>query len=94
MVFGEFEWQTEKLIKRQIDVNLLGTFKLTNAFAFLLRQHKGGFLWKLCYAFDQIAIKLFTLACLVKNEKYCYFFLLQQDFLPFQAIARWLIYQV
>ncbi|KAH1007873.1 hypothetical protein HUJ04_005053 [Dendroctonus ponderosae] len=40
MVFGEFEWQTEKLIKRQIDVNLLGTFKLTNAFAYLLRQHK------------------------------------------------------
>ncbi|XP_066146916.1 D-beta-hydroxybutyrate dehydrogenase, mitochondrial [Euwallacea fornicatus] len=41
MVFGEFEWQTEKLIKHQLEVNLLGTFKLTNAFCYLLRQHKG-----------------------------------------------------
>lgn len=41
MVFGEFEWQTEKLMKQQIEVNLLGTFKLTNAFCCLLRQHKG-----------------------------------------------------
>lgn len=41
MVFGEFEWQTEKLMRQQIEVNLLGTFKLTNAFCHLLRQHKG-----------------------------------------------------
>ncbi|KAL1514067.1 hypothetical protein ABEB36_003390 [Hypothenemus hampei] len=41
MVFGEFEWQTEKLIKHQIDVNFLGTLKLTNAFCCLLRHHKG-----------------------------------------------------
>ncbi|CAG9762118.1 unnamed protein product [Ceutorhynchus assimilis] len=41
MVFGEFEWQTERLIKQQIEVNLLGTFKLTNAFCHLLRKHKG-----------------------------------------------------
>ncbi|XP_030763410.1 retinol dehydrogenase 7 [Sitophilus oryzae] len=41
MVFGEFEWQTEKLIQDQIDVNLLGTMKVTNAFCPLIRQHKG-----------------------------------------------------
>lgn len=41
MVFGEFEWLTEKLIQQQIDVNLMGTFKFTNAFCPLIRQHKG-----------------------------------------------------
>ncbi|CAH1163666.1 unnamed protein product [Phaedon cochleariae] len=41
MVFGEFEWLTEKLIQQQLDVNLLGTFKFTNALCPLLRQYKG-----------------------------------------------------
>ncbi|XP_050315712.1 D-beta-hydroxybutyrate dehydrogenase, mitochondrial [Anthonomus grandis grandis] len=41
MVFGEFEWQTEKLMRQQIEVNLLGTLKITNAFCHLLRHHKG-----------------------------------------------------
>ncbi|XP_060536269.1 retinol dehydrogenase 7 [Cylas formicarius] len=40
MVFGEFEWQTERLIEEQVNVNLLGTFKTTKAFCPLLRKHK------------------------------------------------------
>lgn len=41
MVFGEFEWQTEKLIHNQIAINLVGTLMLTNAFCPLLRRYKG-----------------------------------------------------
>ncbi|KAJ8926009.1 hypothetical protein NQ315_009864 [Exocentrus adspersus] len=41
MVFGEFEWLTERLIQQQVEVNLLGTLKFTNALCPLLRQHKG-----------------------------------------------------
>nr|CAI5856731.1 unnamed protein product [Callosobruchus analis] len=41
MVFGEFEWLTDKLIQQQLDVNLMGTFRFTNALCPLLRQHKG-----------------------------------------------------
>jgi len=41
MVFGEFEWLTDRLIHNQINVNLAGTFKLTSAFLPLLRQYKG-----------------------------------------------------
>ncbi|XP_023021438.1 SDR family oxidoreductase shroud isoform X1 [Leptinotarsa decemlineata] len=40
MVFGEFEWLTEKLIQQQLDVNLMGTFKFTNALCPLLRRYK------------------------------------------------------
>lgn len=40
MVFGEFEWLTERLIQHQIDINLTGTFRLTKALCPLLRQHK------------------------------------------------------
>ncbi|XP_049825129.1 D-beta-hydroxybutyrate dehydrogenase, mitochondrial isoform X1 [Aethina tumida] len=41
MVFGEFEWLTERLIDLQIQVNLTGTLKLTKAFCPILRMHKG-----------------------------------------------------
>ncbi|KAG5864552.1 hypothetical protein JTB14_020345 [Gonioctena quinquepunctata] len=41
MVFGEFEWLTDRLIQQQLDVNLLGTFKFTNAMCPLLRRYKG-----------------------------------------------------
>ncbi|XP_071455277.1 11-beta-hydroxysteroid dehydrogenase type 2 [Hetaerina americana] len=41
MVFGEFEWQTERLIKFQTEVNLLGTFRVTKAFCPELRKSKG-----------------------------------------------------
>ncbi|KAK5648483.1 hypothetical protein RI129_003375 [Pyrocoelia pectoralis] len=40
MVFGEFEWLTDKLIQKQLDVNLYGTFQLTKAFCPLLRVHR------------------------------------------------------
>ncbi|XP_025833834.1 D-beta-hydroxybutyrate dehydrogenase, mitochondrial [Agrilus planipennis] len=41
MVFAEFEWQTERLIRQQVEVNLLGTLNLTRAFCPLLRRYKG-----------------------------------------------------
>lgn len=41
MVFGEFEWLTERLIDLQIQVNLTGTLKLTKEFCPILRMHKG-----------------------------------------------------
>ncbi|KAJ8949232.1 hypothetical protein NQ318_022744 [Aromia moschata] len=40
MVFGEFEWLTERLIQEQVNINLMGTFKFTNALCPLLRQYK------------------------------------------------------
>lgn len=43
MVFGEFEWLTEKLIAHQVNVNVLGTMRFTNAVCPLLRQHGGKF---------------------------------------------------
>lgn len=41
MVFGEFEWYTEKIINHHIDVNLLGTMRFTKALCPLLRQYRG-----------------------------------------------------
>ncbi|CAH0550685.1 unnamed protein product [Brassicogethes aeneus] len=41
MVFGEFEWLTEKLIENQINVNLCGTMRLTKAFCPMLRKYQG-----------------------------------------------------
>nr|CAD7442658.1 unnamed protein product [Timema bartmani] len=41
MVFGEFEWLTERLINQQVEVNLLGTMRVTKAFCSLIRHHKG-----------------------------------------------------
>ncbi|XP_015120672.1 estradiol 17-beta-dehydrogenase 2 [Diachasma alloeum] len=40
MVFGEFEWQTDSQIRHQVEVNLLGTMRLTKSMLPLLRQHK------------------------------------------------------
>lgn len=39
MAFGEFEWQTVGIIESQIEVNLLGTMKLTKQFLPMCRQH-------------------------------------------------------
>jgi NAD(P)-dependent dehydrogenase (short-subunit alcohol dehydrogenase family) len=44
MVFGEFDWQTEDHMKLQLEVNVLGTMRLTRAFIPLLREQKGGYL--------------------------------------------------
>lgn len=41
MIFGEFDWFTEKQIKQQIDVNVFGTFRVARTFMPLLKRHKG-----------------------------------------------------
>lgn len=38
MTFGEFEWLTPELIRRQLEVNLLGTMNVTQSLLPLLRQ--------------------------------------------------------
>ncbi|XP_037047920.1 D-beta-hydroxybutyrate dehydrogenase, mitochondrial [Bradysia coprophila] len=39
MVLGEFEWQTMAMIESQIEVNLIGTMKLTKQFLPMCRQY-------------------------------------------------------
>lgn len=41
MCFGEFEWQTRNLFESQINVNVLGTMRLTKELLPLIRQHRG-----------------------------------------------------
>ncbi|XP_014270869.1 D-beta-hydroxybutyrate dehydrogenase, mitochondrial [Halyomorpha halys] len=41
MVFGEFEWQTDEQIMRQINVNLLGYMKVAKTFLPLLHKFNG-----------------------------------------------------
>lgn len=41
MAFGEFEWQTEEMFSKQLNVNLLGPMKFTHYFLPLLRKHNG-----------------------------------------------------
>lgn len=40
MCIGEYEWQTWPQIEQQINVNLLGTMRLTKIMLPLIRQHK------------------------------------------------------
>lgn len=40
MCFGEYEWQTWQQIEMQINVNLLGTMRLTKTLMPLIRQHR------------------------------------------------------
>lgn len=40
MIFGESEWQTNEIIEQQINVNLIGTIKMTKAMLPLARKHK------------------------------------------------------
>ncbi|XP_013119309.1 D-beta-hydroxybutyrate dehydrogenase, mitochondrial [Stomoxys calcitrans] len=40
MCFGEYEWQTWQQIEMQINVNLLGTMRLTKVLMPLVRQHQ------------------------------------------------------
>lgn len=40
MVFGEAEWQTDRMIDLQLNVNLRGTIRMSKAFLPLVRQHK------------------------------------------------------
>ncbi|XP_018343330.1 PREDICTED: estradiol 17-beta-dehydrogenase 2 isoform X2 [Trachymyrmex septentrionalis] len=39
MVFGEFEWQTQKLAEHQVNVNLLGTMRITRELMPILREN-------------------------------------------------------
>ncbi|KAG5331381.1 BDH protein, partial [Acromyrmex heyeri] len=39
MVFGEFEWQTQKLAEYQVNVNLLGTMRMTRELMPILREN-------------------------------------------------------
>lgn len=39
MVFGEFEWQTQDLTEYQINVNLLGTMRITRELMPIIRQN-------------------------------------------------------
>ncbi|KYM97616.1 PREDICTED: estradiol 17-beta-dehydrogenase 2 [Cyphomyrmex costatus] len=40
MVFGEFEWQTQKLAEYQVGVNLLGTMRVTRELMPILRENR------------------------------------------------------
>lgn len=40
MCFGEFEWQTSEQFEMQINVNVLGTMRLTKKLLPLVRQHR------------------------------------------------------
>jgi len=40
MVFGEFEWQTQALMEHQINVNLLGTMRITRELMPILRENR------------------------------------------------------
>lgn len=39
MIFGEFEWQTDDQARLQIEVNLLGTMRVTRRFLPTIRAH-------------------------------------------------------
>ncbi|KAK6638778.1 hypothetical protein RUM43_007047 [Polyplax serrata] len=41
MIFGEFEWYTERQIEQQVEVNLMGSFRMAKAFLPHLRKSKG-----------------------------------------------------
>jgi 3-hydroxybutyrate dehydrogenase len=40
MIFGESEWQTSEMIESQINVNLMGTIKMTRAMLPIARKYK------------------------------------------------------
>lgn len=39
MIFGEFEWQTDEQIRNQVEVNLLGTMRITQELMPMIRAH-------------------------------------------------------
>ncbi|XP_078034898.1 SDR family oxidoreductase shroud [Augochlora pura] len=39
MIFGEFEWQTEEQIRSQVEVNFLGTMRITRELMPMIRAH-------------------------------------------------------
>ncbi|XP_043274093.1 17-beta-hydroxysteroid dehydrogenase type 2 [Venturia canescens] len=40
MIFGEFEWQSEEQTRHQIEVNLVGTMRVTREFMPTMRKHR------------------------------------------------------
>ena len=40
-IYGEFDWMTTEQALKQVDVNLLGTIRLTKAFLPLVKEAKG-----------------------------------------------------
>jgi NAD(P)-dependent dehydrogenase (short-subunit alcohol dehydrogenase family) len=46
-VCGEFEWQTWSQIEHQVNVNILGTLRVTKAFLPLLKTADTGKYWRL-----------------------------------------------
>lgn len=40
-MFGEFEWQTQNLAEYQINVNILGTMRITRELMPIIRQNDG-----------------------------------------------------
>lgn len=41
MIFGEFEWYTDQQIIQQVEVNMVGCFRIAKFFLPMLRKHKG-----------------------------------------------------
>jgi short-subunit dehydrogenase len=70
MIFGEFEWQTERHIEHQINVNLLGTMRVTKSFCSLLRKYKGMYanglvkmLEENSFTFDRLMLYIIKYVC-------------------------------
>uniref|UniRef100_A0A1B6DNT4 Uncharacterized protein n=1 Tax=Clastoptera arizonana TaxID=38151 RepID=A0A1B6DNT4_9HEMI len=82
MVFAESEWQTENLIRDQIQINLIGTIMVTKLFSSLLRKHQGRVInisshcalealpGLSVYAASKAGLKAYTDGLRVEMEKY------------------------
>lgn len=57
MVFGEFGWQTDEQIMKQINVNLLGYMKIAKTFLPLLHKFNG----KLIYMKYSVMLIYYTI---------------------------------
>ncbi|XP_011706817.1 PREDICTED: D-beta-hydroxybutyrate dehydrogenase, mitochondrial [Wasmannia auropunctata] len=53
MVFGEFEWQTQHLAEHQINVNLLGTMRITRELMPILRGNRSRIIMVSSHCADQ-----------------------------------------
>ena len=57
-VCGEFDWQTWPQIRRQVEVNLLGTLRVTKHFLPLLKAGEGEWNTLLCCCKGWVRIRL------------------------------------
>ena len=70
MIFGEVEWLTEKHIASQINVNLLGTIRITKSMCPLLRKYNGKY--KCCavlFIFTDIMRIVHSVVKLIENDR-------------------------